>query len=497
MANEREQDCSDCGDNINVLEECIFDDLTQLEGNNMDIQEELTPKRQREYNDDEEWQTVIRNSKKKTKTQIQSKSDNLQTQICVTSKEKLPKQFALAKLLQQNNIGEVEKVKYVNPYKILITFENELSAEKFLLCSEFDNLNWRRQKTWELGLSHGIIRDIDLDISEEELLKYIISEKEIVSLKRLSRKIDEGWITSETIRIGFKGSSLPTYIYLYDIKIKVEPYVFPVTQCSKCWRFGHAHKMCPSYKTICPKCGNNHSNFQVKLYKCANCSGGHMAISKNCPIYKKEKRIRELMSEFNCTYQRALTTYVPPSPQSNFTNSLLNQEPHVYVPRDRPATPNPVPKQTPLYSEVTRGNLQPDSENDITQMDTTQKDSEQNRSHKKKKKKKKYHLSENVVAQIDVSNSEDVEPEYLFENPTPTSANPNSTSTNECHENKSSSTFTELLQKLRKMVTDKENGIVAVLKTWFKILLECINNFVVNLIPNFSSIKNLFTSNYG
>lgn len=37
-----------------------------------------------------------------------------------------------------------------------------------------------------------------------------------------------------------------------------------------------------------------------------------MALSKTCPIFLKEKRIRQLMSDFNCSYKRALTLYVPP-----------------------------------------------------------------------------------------------------------------------------------------------------------------------------------------
>lgn len=479
MASEREQDCNDYTEN-DVLKERIVDDLTQSQGN-MDLDEVRVTKRQREHNNEEIWYTVSRNSKKKASKQQENRSDYLPIQICVTSKEKLPKQFALAKLLQQNEIGEVNKVKYVNPYKLLITFENELSAEKFLSCPEFDNFNWRRQKTWEVGLSYGIIRDIDLDMSEEELLKYIISENDILSLKRLNRKVDEGWTLSETIRIGFKGSSLPSYIYLFDIKIKVEPYVFPVTQCAKCWRYGHSQKLCPASKAICPKCGsNNHSNCLVKVYKCINCSGGHMALSKNCPIYKKEKRIRELMSEFNCTYQKALLTYVPPSPRSNLIRSIPDNESFVYMPRESVYEPM---NSTPSYADVTQRNLQPDSD------DTTsiQKNGEQHISRKKKKKKKKssYHLSENVVAELEVTSSENSSGQ---QNDIPASGSSNPAPPSNCHQN-NSSTFTELLQKLKNIIVDKENGLVATLKAWFKIVVD----YIKNLIPKFSNISNIFT----
>lgn len=42
-----------------------------------------------------------------------------------------------------------------------------------------------------------------------------------------------------------------------------------------------------------------------------------MALQKVCPVYKKERRLREIMSEFNCTYRKALSVYVPPSPVSS------------------------------------------------------------------------------------------------------------------------------------------------------------------------------------
>lgn len=40
-----------------------------------------------------------------------------------------------------------------------------------------------------------------------------------------------------------------------------------------------------------------------------------MALSRTCPIYLKERRLRELMAEFNCTYRKALSMYVPPEPK--------------------------------------------------------------------------------------------------------------------------------------------------------------------------------------
>ncbi|XP_028159755.1 uncharacterized protein LOC114352369 [Ostrinia furnacalis] len=466
MASECELDCSERGNNTDILEDIVAD-ITQLEENNMDLEDGRITKRLRENNEEEIWTTVSRNSKKKARTQSEFGPEHLPIQICVTSKEKLPKQFALAKLLQQNNIADVIKVKYVNPYKILVNFENESSADKFLSCSVFDNLNWRRQKTSEVGLSYGIIRDIDLELSEEELGKYLISDKEIVSLKRLNRKNADGWTFSETIRIGFKGPSTPNYVYLFDVKIKVDLYVFPVTQCAKCWRYGHSQKLCPANKIICPKCANYHSNCQTKTYKCVNCSGGHMALSKNCPIYKREKRIRELMSEYNCTYQKAISIYVPPSPQPNLIEATPTQETHVYTPCITEAASNQPSSLSPSYAEVLQKNTQPDSD-DMTRMDVDKNRRLQRK--KKKKKKTPFYLSENVVADIEITNSE-MTSDHDDESPS-SGGPPNSTPIIGHQQQDKPSSFTELLRKLKQVIIDKNNGLVATLKVWLKIIID-------------------------
>lgn len=272
-----------------------------------------------EENDDANWTTVGREKRRKVE----------KIDICISSIEKLPKQFALAKLLHSENILGIDRVKYINPFKVVISFNDILRAEKLLICQHFKDKGWRLQKTWEVNSSFGIIKNIDLELSEEELLKCIQEcnePSEILGVKRLSRRCSEsGWIQSETVRICFKGNNLPAFIKMFNLRVAVEPYVFPVTQCSRCWRFGHTIKLCPSLKVICPKCGNNHNNCEATTYNCVNCKGPHMALVKSCPAYIKEKKIRSLMAEFNCTYRRALTMYVPPfSPQHN--PSVMNRQ---------------------------------------------------------------------------------------------------------------------------------------------------------------------------
>lgn len=292
-----------------IVEMC--EDEIQVPPNNEIEDASRINKRNREVDQEEEW-IHIQNRK------VRRREERKIVEICITSKEIIPKQFALAKLFKNQGISNICRVKYINPYKIIIEVNDEQSAEILTSCEHLISLGWRFQRPLEVGLSYGVIKHIELGLSEEELLKSITSSGEIVNVKRLKRRIEGegGWTDSESVRVGFGGSSLPSHINIYEMQVKVEPYIFPVTQCSRCWRFGHTIKLCPSKKVFCPKCGGKHENCTVTTYKCINCTKNHMSLNRSCPAYLKERKIREIMAEFNVTYRKAITMYVPPQPST-------------------------------------------------------------------------------------------------------------------------------------------------------------------------------------
>lgn len=291
-------------------------------------------RRESEENEDDEFIVIRRNAKRLNRSNSKNKESehsldkeieqNGRTEhteekyeICMTSKEVLPKQMGLAKLLRNANIGGIIEVKYKNPYKVILQFNKEQEAEK--LCTKMNSLGYRCQSTLQISLSYGIVKNVDLGVEEEELKKEFKSDYEIISVKRMKRYSEDKWVDSETVRLCFKGSILPSHVYSYGCRFKVEPYVFPVTQCSGCWRFGHLIRQCPSKKIICPKCGGQHNNCETTQYYCINCKGEHMALNKNCPVFLKEKQIRILMSQRNCTYKKALDIYLQKNNKNNMT----------------------------------------------------------------------------------------------------------------------------------------------------------------------------------
>lgn len=232
-------------------------------------------------------------------------------EVCLTSLKVLPKQMALARFLRDENIININKIKYKSPYRVYVQFENIVQAENLIKNQKLVDLDIRAQFTDQNNVSYGIIKGVDLDIDEKELLENLNATCDILSARRLRRRNSEDeWVESETVRLSFKSISAPSFVIAYGCKCDVEKYVFPVTQCSKCWRFGHIKKFCSLNKDVCPKCGQGHSNCEIQKFICPNCKGPHMALNKSCPYFIKEKKIREIMSEQNITYKKALEIFL-------------------------------------------------------------------------------------------------------------------------------------------------------------------------------------------
>lgn len=266
-------------------------------------------KRRIEGEEDQDWQ-VVRSKEKRLK------SDDIE--MYISCSEKMPKLFALAKIFKSYGLTDIDKVKFVNPFKIRVDVNSENCASKLETCQELLDKGWRIHRAMEKNLSFGVIKNVDMDMDDEAISTSITTPEnaELLSIYRLKRrcKEEDGWKACESVRLCFKGSFLPGYVTVDGLRIRVDPYVFPVSQCARCWKLGHVTKRCPSNKLICPKCAGDHANCETNHFRCVNCNGKHMAMTKSCPTFVKEKKLREIMAEFNCTYRRALTMYVPPIP---------------------------------------------------------------------------------------------------------------------------------------------------------------------------------------
>lgn len=85
-----------------------------------------------------------------------------------------------------------------------------------------------------------------------------------------------------------------------------------------------------------------------------------MALSKMCPTYQKERKLREIMSSFNCTYRKALTMYVAPeSPRSRAREKIPTWN-YMHVDKTTMSTFVETKKEFSNGNDYVQGNLYSD-----------------------------------------------------------------------------------------------------------------------------------------
>lgn len=172
-------------------------------------------KRQREMDQNEVWSIVGRKGKRQAR--IDSNNSELiisqeKFEVSISSNDKLLKQIALARMLKAENIQNIVRVKYVNQFKAFIQFDDDINAAKLLSCKSLLDKGFRLQKTYEIGKSFGIIRDIDLDLTDDQLKEMIKCDTPILSVRRQRRRNFESneWEMTEVVQVCFSGPSLPS-----------------------------------------------------------------------------------------------------------------------------------------------------------------------------------------------------------------------------------------------------------------------------------------------
>uniref|UniRef100_A0A6P7GPJ9 Uncharacterized protein LOC114344900 n=1 Tax=Diabrotica virgifera virgifera TaxID=50390 RepID=A0A6P7GPJ9_DIAVI len=109
--------------------------------------------------------------------------------------------------------------------------------------------------------------------------------------------------------VTFEGNILPSYISINSVFFPVETYIGKVTQCYNCLRFGHISKQCRSPQAHCIKCGkikNEDHTCQDNDVQCIHCdSKDHVSISKKCPKYEHQKKIKNVMIEQKISFIEA------------------------------------------------------------------------------------------------------------------------------------------------------------------------------------------------
>lgn len=241
---------------------------------------------------------------------------------------KYPHPMEVAKMLKNIGVTKYKSMKSVGRGNFQISFEKPRDAEQLLNSKLLtENFGFSIFVPTRFKESIGVVGDVPPSITEQEVMENIVCENNIKVFKveRIKKRVGvDKFQPTYTIKIFVRGEILPNSVEIYGTPRYVEPYVFPLKICFKCWRFGHRDKFCKSKEVRCCKCGLNHNEKECEEteLKCVNCSGQHKASDKECPERARQDLIRQDMATNKTSYFEASEKY--PKKQKQDLQSRLD-----------------------------------------------------------------------------------------------------------------------------------------------------------------------------
>ena len=157
-----------------------------------------------------------------------------------------------------------------------------------------------------LNTCRGIIRCRDLrDCPEEDILEALQSQK-VTAVRHIMTKKDGKTIATNTFILTFRLPSPPAHVTAAYLRIPVERFIPNPLRCYNCQRYGHSKVTC-NRPMACARCGKEgHVDTDcVAPEHCCNCNGHHVAYSKDCPEWQRQRDITRLKFEKNISFVEA------------------------------------------------------------------------------------------------------------------------------------------------------------------------------------------------
>ena len=218
--------------------------------------------------------------------------------------------LAVARALHRANLLYLELAQ-TGPGRIKILCENEQQAKAIIESDLPKSKGWKTETPTARNFRYGIVRNLDEEITEEDIIQDFESEQRIVEAQRQKRREGDKWVDSNTWRLKFEGTSLPYRVESFGEIFRVSPYVFPVLQCKKCQRVGHPTRFCKG-RERCPKCAQDaHGSSPCTGGKsCGICGdSSHSTLEKDkCNKWKREREIKREMAVQNMSYAQVVAS---------------------------------------------------------------------------------------------------------------------------------------------------------------------------------------------
>ena len=216
-------------------------------------------------------------------------------------------------------VGTAKSIKRLRSGDVLVEVDRAGQSSKLLKMETFVNTPVKVSAHKTLNSCKGVVRCPELrDCDCQEILDEL-SDQQVTDVHRVMINQNGVKKPTNTLFLTFNRTSIPQYIKVGYLLVKVTTYIPNPIRCFKCQRFGHFRSNCKNNE-CCEKCGSEDHNVTncENTAKCVNCDGSHSANSRSCPKWIEEKKIQEIKVMGNVTYPEARKLFQ--SQQSQITS---------------------------------------------------------------------------------------------------------------------------------------------------------------------------------
>lgn len=251
--------------------------------------------------------------------------------------------IVIGRKFKEHGIKNVLRIKKKGKNRVAVDFITANEANTILESQILKELDVKAYIPISMVTCKGIARGIHTSVDSKEFVDEAESLIKIIEARRIKKRSknaegQEEMVDTEDMVITFRGTTLPKYIKIHLFETKIQLYIPQPMQCKNCLRYGHSGNQCRGKKR-CFKCGDEHEPDTCKNeISCIFCKTDHMATSKTCDEYIRQKNIKRLMAVNNISYFEA-RKLMPKYPNANDTTINRTADAHSYHPTDFPKLP--------------------------------------------------------------------------------------------------------------------------------------------------------------
>jgi len=213
--------------------------------------------------------------------------------------------FAISKFFKAK-VGTVN-VKPLRSGCLLIDTDCSRYAKLLLDITEMLETAVKVSPHRSMNSSRGVIRCRELAHVSEEVIKKELKSQGVTEARKTFFTKNGLKEPGNTIILTFGSPTAPKLIKIGYLQVKVDTYLPSPLRCFKCQRYGHSQGRCQR-SAVCSKCGEAQHAEGTECPNapyCVNCQGAHAAISKDCPMWSKEKEILKVKEQMHVSFPEA------------------------------------------------------------------------------------------------------------------------------------------------------------------------------------------------